>query len=515
MKKASKKRKLKDFLTGLPKKQNFYFCLTFLILNAILTRVVLETNGVERCLPVVLLVELALELAGIMLIAWRKKKNWTTEKVFVFMVIPLGLMFIALLPPGQSPDELNHFRRAYGIASGAVMADKLENGGGSALPIEISDSMFATPGHGTYAAIDNKMAMEISGETSVQKYPNTAIYNFVSYLPQTFAALIGKVFNMPFLAIAYLMEAFNFITWAILVYLAIKLMPKFKKILLFVVLNPMTLQEATSLSADALAIGLSIFMIAFVCYLAYSKKTLMTRKELIILYVLAILIGLCKIVYAPLVLMYLIIPYERFGSKKKKWIHAICMGALFVLANFGWLLISSSLETVLRPGVDAKAQAIWILKNPFEYLIRVVSTVNLQSQNWLGGMLGLSLGAFNINLPTLYFLMTYAIFVIILAQRSDSLNFRKNDRLIFGIAFVIIMLLICTSVYLQWTDYGEVLIEGVQGRYIIPILMLLPLAMGRKKASSPHMELITEDKVLSYNLFFNVMALVAFFSQNW
>ena len=425
-----------------------------------------------------------------------------------------------LLPPGQSPDDKNHFRRAYGIASGVFLPTVIndEGYGGSELPAEIEEVFEATPHHGAYSKTVHKARVGVSGENTFQPYPNTAIYNFICYLPQASAAFIGKTFNMPILVTAYLMRIFNFAVFAILIYFAIKLMPKFKGIMLFVALNPITLQEATSLSLDGLAIGLGMFLVAFVCYLSYTKKTEINKKELGILYLLTILIGFCKMVYSPLILLFSLIPYKRFGTKKRKYLHAILMAIIFIIINVVWLKLVANLlgGFNFNPNaeIDTQAQMAVILKDPIGHVLRMVTTTSYYMDFYLKGMLGVSLGAFTFGLPDTYFFIALGFITILFAQRQETFNIRNRDKAVYLGVFIMVLALIFTSEYLQWTNVGAPIIEGVQGRYFLPILPIVAILICRRTKKSPGMEIITESKVLAFSMFINVMAFVAFFANN-
>lgn len=351
-------------------------------------------------------------------------------------------------------------------------------------------------------------------EKTEQAYNNTALYNFVCYIPQSLAIMIGKMFGFSTAGLAYFARIFNFVLWAVLVYFAIKLIPKFKKIVLFIALLPITLQEATSLAPDALAIGLGIFLISYVVYLAYGRKEKLSRKELALLYTMAGVMGFCKIVYLPLVLLYLIIPEERFGSKKKKWIHLAIIGTLVVVLNLAWLAVSSGFLVEFNPGVNSKEQLVWIMSHPFGYVVVIARTIVANMQLWISNMLGMHLGSFVFNLPSIVFLMSFAMFVVLFMQRDETLKIKKFDRIVFIVTFLIITMLIFTSLYIQWTAVSAPIIDGIQGRYFLPILLLVPLIFCRKDNKKIRATLISERAVLCYSVIVNIVALVLIFTQN-
>ena len=510
------KKTVKPQLLDLLKTPRLYFYAAFIFANLLFTRQILQNNGLN-CFVWVALIEIIVEGLFIFFLERADKKGYPLEKRFLILAIGLGALFIIFLPPGQSPDEITHYRRAYGISEGVLVATEPINelgAIGSPIPIDANEVITNAPERGTYAKLFSWLLKPESEEKSNQPYTNFALYNFICYLPQTLAALIGKVLGFSTLAIAYLMKIFDFIVWLILTYFAIKLIPKFKTFIAFVALLPITIQEATSLSPDSLAIGLGLFMISYVLYLAHSKKDLLRKRELIILYVMAILAGLCKIVYFPLALLYLAIPKERFGSKKQKLIHLCAILSLTLLINLSWLSISSGLLIEFNPGVDPKAQVLGVLSDPLKFIMVIFRTIVDQNQLWLNNMLGITLGSFNFNLSSLHFLFSFGIFIILIVQRNETLKITLFSRIIFGMVFVMIVALIFASLYVEWTAYGAGTIDGVQGRYFLPILPLIPIVISRKPSSLKNPALISERTILSYSLFVSIIACVTFFAQN-
>lgn len=444
-----------------------------------------------------------------------KMAKWSIEKWFLLVAGILGVAFILILPVGQSPDDIMHFRRAYGITEGVLIPSVInENGGvGSAVPADTEEVLETFPEAGHYGEVVEELGSGVVEKTE-QAYNNTALYNFVCYIPQSLAIMIGKMFGFSTAGLAYFARIFNFVLWMVLIYFAIKLIPKFKKIVLFIALLPITLQEATSLAPDALAIGLGIFLISYVVYLAYGRKEKLSRKELALLYTMAGVMGFCKIVYLPLVLLYLIIPEERFGSKKKKLIHLAIIGALVVVLNLAWLAVSSGFLMEFNPGVNSKEQLVWIMSHPFGYVVVIARTIVANMQLWTSNMLGMHLGSFVFNLPSVIFLTSFAMFVVLFAQRDETLKIKKLDRIVFIATFLIITMLIFTSLYIQWTAVSAPTIDGIQGRYFLPILLLVPLIFCRKDNKKIRATLISERAVLCYSAIVNIVALVLIFMQN-
>ncbi|MBO7657035.1 DUF2142 domain-containing protein [Candidatus Saccharibacteria bacterium] len=510
------KEKVKKWL----KTPDFYFYVVFVILSLAFTQLIIEKNDRLNLAIPILLTVFVVEVLMLYLLVRVRRKGWPLEKMFLLVATVLGIMFIILLPPGQAPDDGAHFSRAYGVADGVILAypvteNENYSGVGSSLPEEVHVMLTTDNVRGTYKQKLKWALQGSSGNVKDTVYNGSALYSPLCYLPQVIGALIGRLFGMSVMGIAYLMEIFNFVAWLFLVYFGIKLLPKFKKMAILVALLPITLQEATSLSPDALTIGFAILLVGYVMNLAYARKGNLKKWDYILLAVIAIMIGMCKIVYVPLLLLYFTIPAERFGSKKRKWIALAVILGIAGIINFAWLLISSN--TLLQShidSVDPKAQVKYILGAPIEYVGTMFRTVEWETTFWLHTMLGSTLGWLSIKLPDTIFYITFGIMLILIAQRDERLKIKVFDRVMYIASFVSILLLILTSLYLQWTPVGGDKVGGIQGRYFLPILALIPVMICRTNDKIPHMNLITENKIFCYGIVINMLAFVTFFVQN-
>ncbi|MDO4526529.1 MAG: DUF2142 domain-containing protein [Candidatus Saccharibacteria bacterium] len=513
---------VKQRIIGVLKDYRFYF---IIICSGLLAFGVARAflNGLfDRGSIIVAVIVFLLVYLGILwLYFFLKKRNVPLEKIFLLFAIILGVLFLIFLPPGESPDEINHFKRAYSVTDGHFVSEVYDDAGhaGAKLPVGFEEALVLKPEPGAYGEVIAKLSEPVSTEKDYLAFNNTALYHFLSYLPQEVGILIGKIFGASLEVMAYLAEISNFVVWLVLIYFAIKFAPRFKVIILFLALLPITLQEATSLAPDALAIGLGIFMISFVCHLVYERKTKLKVWEIILLYVVAIMIGYCKIVYLPLVALYLLIPAERFGSKRLKWIHASILLVLLVVLNISWLSTSSQFLMEFNPGVNSGEQLAGILHNPLRYAGVLLNSLNVRGEFYATSLLGINLGAFTFNFPMIFFFVSFAIFVILFAQRDESLNVTGFQRAIFGITFLAITVLMFTSIYIQWSPVGLSFVDGVQGRYFLPILLLVPFAVARKPrrkaALNAERTIISTDTIVCYLFAMNIVAVSMFFAQNY
>lgn len=64
-------------------------------------------------------------------------------------------------------------------------------------------------------------------------------------------------------------------------------------------------------------------------------------------------------------------------------------------------------------------------------------------------------------------------------NESDFKNkFNLKESIIVVLIILAVIALMFTSLYVQWTSYAQNKIEGVQGRYFLPIITLVYLVIG-------------------------------------
>ncbi len=461
------------------KEKKFWIYAGFLLLNTVLAHHALFAASLKERMIVIGLLNIA-ELIIILLLEKGQNKGFALEKIFLLAVIPLGVLFVAAMPCGESPDDLTHYYRIYGITDGMidVPADG-ENANGSLVPTDARRGFFINPAPGNYSRIKEALFLRYGSNKEFVAYPASAIYNPICYFPQVIGVMIGKIFRNAVIE-AYLARLLNFGFFVYLVYLAIRITPIGKKTVFLLALLPSSLQEATSLSPDALTIGLSIYFISLVLSIR-TRENKITKKELITLGVAAIVLSLCKIVYAPIILVMLIIPPKKFGGRKSKILKLIAILFVAAVVNGIWLYFAGRHLTEIREGVNGVEQVKFILGHPISYVRILVSSIAVNSRFYLVSGLGGLLGPLAIELPEIYILILYPLVVYTIYRDSRSVGIKMEEALVFWGVILCVMVLIFTALYIQWTPVRGQTIEGVQGRYLLPLVPLLPAAFGSVK----------------------------------
>lgn len=466
------------------------FCTIFLIINAFFILRFHSAIGGWKvlALSILLVVQLALYVLCYYLY---KVKGWQHHHLFLLFSIVIGLLYVFSMPPGTAPDEPNHFRRAYEISEFKFVSTRAEadGEGGDYLPESINELFRAGVLDVKYRDMPDAIAESSQpSDTNFQNFGNTALYSPVVYLPQSIGILIGRILHFPMVVIFYLARIFNLASWIILGYYAIKKLSFGKNVLLLILFLPISMQAATSCQADAITNASTIALFAFVLNKISAPK-MMTKKDYAMSAILAVLVSMSKIVYLPFCFLLLLLPKKCFKNNKEKWLKIGGLLFAIVVVNLLWLSISAGFLVEFMEGVNSSEQVKYVLTNPFKYLAIVGGTIIEKGIFYFFSFLGSSLAHFSIGLAEPYMLFLAFFIVYIYLQENQKEVRLSNTQKTFILAVSVVCTgLIFTSLYIQWTSLRNPLIEGVQGRYFIPLalpilFLIKPLANRTKKDS--------------------------------
>ena len=405
-------------------------------------------------------------------------KNINVEKAFLYTVPAICIIFLIAMPIFKNHDEIWHWYRTYEVAEGALISGV----NGTTMPEAVYSVMPLEEWEGIkYSTLKEKKQIVLDETKEAFISAGTAsVYSPIQYIPQTIGILLGKIFTDNILSIGYMARIFNMIIAILLTFLAIKIIPFGKKIILLLMYIPIIIEGFTSLSPDAMTISVSFLFIAYVFNLKFNPDIKQINiKHKVILTILSIIIALCKIVYIPLVGLLMLLPKEKFKNTKQKWINIILIGGIALVINLIWLKISASYLTDFRGG-DSKFQVLNILMQPINYMQMLLYSLDLYGNNYILSMFGSNLGWG--ELVNLNSIIPYALFILLIGitiiENDIKDKFNVFDKIIIILIILAIGGLIFTSLYVQWTTVGSTSIQGVQGRYLLPILPLIAILVG-------------------------------------
>lgn len=410
------------------------------------------------------------------------KKDMKVENIFLIIATFICLFFLLTMPTFKSHDEYYHWLKAYEVSEGHLLTPIKDGVQGSIMPNAVSDVFPNDWTKMDYSEVKEKLKVKVNkDETGILNPETASVYSFIQYVPQSIGIFMGRLVTNNAYLITYAGRIVNMLVSLILLYFAIKIAPFGKKILLIPSMIPIAIEGFTSLSPDAITISIAFLYIAYILNLAFGKKEKIKLKENILLLVMSVIIALCKIVYIPLVGLMLIIPKEKFknGTNKNKIFNFCVIAGIAVIVNLSWLGIASQYLTNFREG-DSKVQVLLAIKNPIKYIQTVLYTANLNGSNYLLSLFGSDLGWG--EFVKLYSIVPYSLLAIYtftsIVDEGVKNKFKTYQLVWIALIVLAIIMLIFTSLYVQWTTVGKVSISGVQGRYFLPILPLIMLFLG-------------------------------------
>ena len=103
------------------------------------------------------------------------------------------------------------------------------------------------------------------------------------------------------------------------------------------------------------------------------------------------------------------------------------------------------------------------------------------SSDYLEQLVGTSLGRLNISIPVIILVGFVAIlFISMLEVKNENIHIPRTVRYWSIFSILIVGGMVLASMFLGWTPIGSNMIQGVQGRYFLPVLPLVGVIYNNK-----------------------------------
>ncbi len=422
-----------------------------------------------------------------------------------------GFILLVVTPPFQTPDEFNHFYRAYQISEGNFVAIKKDNRVGGELPVSLvtlTQSFRSMPRREyvttTWTSISEQFGVALEQDRKVfVDFPNTGMYSFVSYAPQALGIFVLRVFDLPPLYLFYGARLASLFFWLFGIAFAIRRLPFYQWFFVLLALLPMSVSTNMSLSADIVTNVLAFIVIAYSLDLAYKQPQISSRHVRVYI-VLGILLAFAKVVYIPLILLFLLIPRDKFSSGRTHYLQIVWVFAGSAVAAISWSAIMGNLyvpyslynpafrdgpimATCLVPCANMQDQLQHILTHasyvPTVFLHSIVESFDMYFQGYIG-----TFGWLETTLPIGFIYLSYGVIILVAVWDGRSnLKLGNYFKPLLILSFMAVVVLLLLTQLLTWVCVGGDLIYILQGRYIIPVLPLLFMLCYNVKWSKPQM----------------------------
>lgn len=441
------------------------------------------------------------------------KRMIRTETFFLAGGLALGLSFLFVLQPLSAPDEIRHYISAYRLSNQMMGLPDTDEYGQVLIRkqdefivnqqmdgLELKEQEGEEPKEGndqeekerivlgqqlteyTYREVA-KRSLKGTGEDELISSRQMAVQTTpLAYLAPGIGITTGRLLNMGGMGLLYLGRLFNLGLYLGVVWLALRRLPFGKPVMCAVALLPMTLHLAASFSYDTM-INAMMFLFSAVCLdLAYSGKQVKVRDIVLLAAVIGIA-GPCKMVYAPVMGLCLLIPVRKFGGWKKWTISAAAVLGTWLVAM---ILVNSQTISVYTAGTEnyigwaeeTGYTMSGLLHRPGLMLQMFYNSLIWQAEYYHLTMIGAYLGQVDpvLDVPYIVVMGLTAALVLLSLQRpeEETVYFTGRQKTWIWVLFIGCAGATMFSMLLAWTPVTSLVIAGVQGRYFLP---LLPVAL--------------------------------------
>jgi Predicted membrane protein (DUF2142) len=369
-------------------------------------------------------------------------------RVFLIVGFVFGTLMTLIVPPFQAPDEHRDFWRIYQVSEGQLAPTWHDNTGIGVLPISLARVIepFAAVRFNqsitSFGAIMTALRMPLRPEQRITYLlGNASSYSPLVFLPQAIAVAIGRALGATPLAMMYLGRLGNIWLWVALGYAALKIAPQFGWPLMLLMLMPMSLFQAASLSPDAITNALAFLVVAliFQAILQADENSRIGWRWLAAFVISSAALSLTKAAYFPLAGLIFLIPSRRFGGRAHFALAAIVAILAAAIPLLIWSARTPGLDMVTylgAPYVSAHSQCQFLLSHPAMLLkIPLLSAQRdrlLVVQSFVG-----RLGWLNIQLPSALVVCYLAALILACRAGADQRPYGSLRRLAAVIAAVV------------------------------------------------------------------------------
>lgn len=410
---------------------------------------------------------------------WALSKHLSRETVFSALTLTVGLLYMFAITPFSIPDGHYHYFSSYQMSS-VILGQQVDG----VYYGEAEDFDFTGfTGHQNTATGYRRMVNEFGKQGKDEELVPIpwASYDeyFVQEIPSGLGIALARLLGCNFVTTILMGRLFNLMFFAACVYFAVKRSPRYKTALGLAALLPMSLQQAASCSYDCFINGISLFLVSTILKAIYEEGAL-TKRDYLCILLAGVLLAPAKVIYSAILLLCLLIPCERFGSKRKKvigigWI-LLCALVFIGVFKLGTLesLVAESDKLNWAGGHNYTLG--FALRHPLKTVGIYIRTLDQYGTTWIFWMVGAALSGLSLGIPQWMILaLMVTIFFAVGTQREPL---PASHRVCYILTAALVIVLAMTSMFLGWTSNTWQVIEGVQGRYFLPVFSLLVVSLG-------------------------------------
>ncbi len=424
-----------------------------------------------------------------------KKYYASISYEFTFLVLAgvFGLLFVFITPPFQSPDEPNHYFRAYQISTGGFLGVIKNNSYGGFVPQQLEDfvKFEMTSDQGSiHTHRDRKFPREkITQGFRLAKdvdhfkflgFANTASYPFLFYIPQSLGILLGKFFASSALGIFYWGRIMGLFVYLIAGFVVIRKVKPYQEIFFVALLLPMALSQASMITADSVSIIGAVAGTAFFITQKHNKESLTflnLKKYLLV----ACMLGCIKPVYSLVVGLVIIVPWNPEYSRSKNIALRVLVVGVTALLALSIITIGKSVSFTLRNDIiiNASQQLHNVLIHPLKFGWLVSTSFIHSFSGYFHQVVG-TFGWLDTSMKSwMYTLGGLLLTGSIVTKQDREVSYTNYQKALIWIIPIGAIFATYLFLFLTWNAVDAWTLEGFQGRYILPVIPLILFAIRK------------------------------------
>ncbi|MBS6396813.1 MAG: DUF2142 domain-containing protein [Clostridiales bacterium] len=420
-------------------------------------------------------------------------KKARIETVFLLTILFFGLIYNVMLTPQMVPDEAKHIDMAYRYSNRLLGYESLGDTKSLMRAEDAAVEFTSAPSFGNYRNIYYGLFSGVQDDTMVAAAVNSNIEgSILFYLPAVLGMSFARLLHWGTVPMLLLARYLNLLVFALLAWAGMKRLPFGKATLFVLALLPMNLQQCTSFSHDAMVHGI-LFFYSCLCLEAVFSGRRMTGQRMVLMELAAVTLIYCKGgSYLTLAFLPLLIPSDAYGEKKRKY---MAMGALLGIPLLVFQLkhmqtVTGIVNTTAATSVVSTGDGAeyltgytlgYFLGEPLEFIYIMANTMFDKIGFYLESLVGYKLGWVEIETSMLVVLLFwFLLFLSICDSRESTVRIRGGQRAWMILTCLGSTGLILLGMLLQWTPVGHVSVEGVQGRYFLPFMLILLTAFKNR-----------------------------------
>ena len=401
-----------------------------------------------------------------------------------------GVVVTRLIAPYQSPDENVHHWRAAMLANGQVLLEPSAHGvreGG------LIDKHFEAYSHAAAQMRAGNPANDPDQWRHFQELGDrvhwagrevpvvaagTGYYTPVLYLPHAVAIWIAQQLDLSMTNTYELIRAVVIGSALAIVFYACSIWRP-NVLMLMLVLTPISLFQWYSPTVDGLSNALLILLLALWLRVSRADSGARSLRDEVLIYAIVFIISTTRTHLLPTLLIPATLLVQRFSGRR-----LLALGAL-TLCVLGWQGFAASVsgQNFLKRQ-HSTSEIIWIYAaNPMEFLRALGRTFESERQvdfyvkSFVGTLGWLDVPLKNSKVQVVYGFLAAGLGLTIWSGvpwlRRDLIT--RVSAVVMGVSSGLIAFL---ALAVSWNDYPTQEINGIQGRYMIPVAVILAFGAG-------------------------------------